>query len=209
MKTRLYLFSLIALVCACQPEPDNAKLLDELVVSTNYDTEANFSEFTTYALPTDTLGFISDTNPNDTIIVQGSDSNFPRPVLQRIASNLNNNGFTRVDRSDNPDVGINVYVVTDLNLFQQVIYPNYYYPSYYGYGYGYGGYYSYPIVSTYAQNTGALVIEMVDLKHVTLDNKVKVIWTAYLGDLYATIDLIPQAEKDIDQAFLQSPYLLK
>jgi hypothetical protein len=97
-----------------------------------------------------------------------------------------------------------VYVVNDLNLFQQVVYPNYYYPSYYGYG----SYYSYPYINTYAYNTGALVIEIVDLKNVTPDNKVKVIWNAYLGDVYSTIDLTQQSVDAIDQAFIQSNYLV-
>ena len=81
----------------------------------------------------------------------------------------NDRSYTRVDRNENPDLGVNVYVVKDLNLFQQVVYPNYYYPSYYGYG----SYYSYPYVNTYAYNTGALVVEIVDLKNVTPDNKVR------------------------------------
>ena len=63
--------------------------------------------------------------------------------------------------------------------------------------YGYGSYYSYPYVNTYAYNTGALVVEIVDLKNVTPDNKVKVIWNAYMGDVYSAIDLIEQSSKQL------------
>lgn len=201
---------LIGLVCGlgffgCQTEPDNLKLFDEMVVSTNYDAEASFSNYTTYAIPTDTIGFLSNTNPNDTILVaQANNDYYPRRVLQQVMQNLNDRQYTRVARNENPDLGVNVYVVRDLNLFQQVIYPNYYYPSYYGYG----GYSYYPYIDTYAYNTGALVVEIVDLKNISPDNKVKVIWNAYMGDVYSTIDLVQQSLDAIDQAFTQSNYLI-
>lgn len=201
---------LIALVAAsillysCQSEPDSLKLFDELVVSTNYDAEASFGTYATYAIPTDTIGFVSNRNPNDTILVSTSQNgHYPRRVLQQIMQNLNDRSFTRVDRKENPDLAVNVYIVNDLNLFQQVVYPNYYYPYYYGYG----SYYSYPYIDTYAYNTGALVVELVDLKNVRPGNQVKVVWNAYMGDVYSTINLADQSVNAIDQAFLQSNYL--
>ena len=200
--------SILLLFWSCQPEADTLRLLDDLVVSTNYDTDANFAGYSTYSISTDTIGFVSNKSPNDTIIIQ-SDSNYPRPVLQKVEANLNSLGYTRVASDQNPDWRINVYVVNDYNLFQQVVYPDYYYPSYYGYGYGYGSYYGYPYVNTYASNTGSLVVEILDLKNITPDKKVKAIWNAYMGDVYSTIDLIKQSEEAIDQAFVQSPYLSK
>jgi hypothetical protein len=203
---RKIVFVLITAACliGCQTEPDGLKLYDELVVSTNFDPEVTFGAYTTYAIPTDTIGFISNTNPNDTIIVASqSNKYYPKLVLERIRSNMNSRGYTAVDKSENPDLGVNVYIVKDFNVFQQVVYPNYYYPYYYGYG----SYYSYPYVNTYAYNTGALVVEIVDLKNVTPDNKVKVIWNAYMGDVYSTIELQQQSLDAIDQAFVQSNYL--
>ena len=198
-------FVAVSSLWSCQTEPDNAKLFDELVVSTNYDKDVSFSSYATYSIPTDTIGFVANTNPNDTILVARADNDYyPRVVLQKVMQNMDSRFFTRVDRNENPDLGVNVYVVKDFNLFQQVIYPNYYYPYYYGYG----SYYSYPYVNTYAYNTGALVIEIVDLKNVTPDNKVKVIWNAYMGDVYSTIDLLKQSTEAIDQAFIQSNYVI-
>ncbi|MBL0740129.1 DUF4136 domain-containing protein [Chryseolinea lacunae] len=189
----------------CQPEPDSVKLLDQLVVSTHYDKNANFKSYATYSMSTDTIGFISNANPKDTILTQ-KESTYPRTVLQRVEANINKANYTRVAKNASPDLGINVYVVNDYNLFQQVVYPSYYYPSYYGY---YGSYYNYPYVNTYAQNTGALVLEIVDLKNIGADKKVNVLWTAYMGDVYSTIDLNKQSTDAIDQAFLQSPYISK
>jgi len=194
---------------ACQTEPDSAELIDQMVVSTNYDPEANFTAYATYAIPTDTIGFVSN-NSSDTIITSPENS-FPRDVLRVIKQNLDARGYTRVNKNESPDLGLNVMVVNDFNVFQEIVYPNYYgYPgnSYSGY-YGYGGYYSYPYVNTYAYNTGVLIIEIVDLKNRTPDNKVKVVWDAYLGDVYSTIDRIAQSTDAIEQAFIQSPYIEK
>ncbi|HEY0654648.1 MAG TPA: DUF4136 domain-containing protein [Chryseosolibacter sp.] len=130
-------------------------------------------------------------------------------MLQKINSELQARGYSRVNRNQDPDVGINVLVVNDFNVFQDVIYPNNYYGGYYGGYYGYNSWYSYPYVQTYAYNTGVLIIEVVDLKHLTPDNKVKVLWTAYMGDVYSTLDLERQALEAIEQAFTQSPYLTR
>jgi hypothetical protein len=193
----------------CQTEPDSAELIDQMVVSTNYDPDADFSAYTTYAIPTDTIGFVSNVS-SDTIITS-PESTFPRQVLSVIRENLDGRGYTRVSRNSDPDLGINVMVVNDYNLFQEIVYPNYYgYPgSYYSGYYGYGSYYSYPYVNTYEYNTGVLIIEIVDLKNRTPDNKVKVVWDAYMGDVYSTIDRLAQSADAIDQAFIQSPYIGK
>jgi Domain of unknown function (DUF4136) len=211
MKGFVYLLIVLLSVVgwSCQTEPDSAKLIDQMVVSTNYDPEANFSAYTTYAIPTDTIGFVSN-NSSDTIITS-PESDFPRRVLATIRQNLDDRGYTRVSRDQDPDVGINVMVVNDFNVFQEIVYPNYYgYPgNYYSGYYGYGSYYYYPYVNTYAYNTGVLIIEIVDLKNRTPDNKVKVVWDAYLGDVYSTIDRLAQSTDAIEQAFIQSPYLGK
>jgi len=203
------LIFLAGLIGACHPEPDTAELIDQMVVSTNYDPQADFSGYATYAIPTDTIGYVSN-NSSDTIITSPK-SSFPRKVLSLIKDNLEAKGYTRVSRTDNPDLGINVMVVNDFNVFQEIVYPNYYgYPgSFYSGYYGYGSYYSYPYVNTYAYNTGVLIIEMVDLKNKTPENKVEVVWNAYLGDLYSTIDREAQSAEAINQAFNQSPYIGK
>jgi hypothetical protein len=211
MKTTGYLILLLCgfVTWSCHIQPDNAELIDQMVVSTNYDTGADFTAYATYAIPTDTIGFLSN-NSSDTIITSPS-SDFPRQVLKAIRANMDQRGYTRVNRSDTPDVGINVMVVNDFNVFQEVVYPDYYgYPGgYYSGYYGYGSYYSYPYVNTYAYNTGVLIVEIVDLKNKTPDNKVKVIWDAYMGDVYSTIDRLAQSTDAIDQAFVQSPYIGK
>jgi hypothetical protein len=201
MFRKFFFAGFIASACwSCRPEPDGVELLDELVVSTNYDPSADFSEYSTYVLPTDTIGFVSNTNSKDTIRVYSSSFPYPRKVIQAAQAELDNL-FTRVSRDEDPDLGINIYVVSNLNLFQQVVYP-----SYYSYYYGYSGYYYYPYVQTYATNTATLVVEIVDLKNRN-NNQVKVIWNAYMGDVVNSLDFEQQSVDAIHQAFLQSPYI--
>lgn len=191
----------LAALVGCQPEPDDFKLYDELVVSTNYDPAANFGSYLTYSIATDTIGFASN-QTNDTILTH-TDSELVRPIISRIRANMDQRGYTRVSVEEDPDIGVNVMIVNNLNLFQQVIDPGYYYPYYYGYS----SYYYYPYVQTYVENTGTLVLQLVDLKNRNANNQVKVVWAAYMGDLISTVNRLKQTEEGIDQAFVQSPYV--
>lgn len=192
----------ISSLAGCAPDPDSLRLTDEMVVSTYFDTGAEFSEYLTYATSTDTIGYVSNTNPNDTILVYRTSFQYPRKVIDAVRKGMNDLGYNRVAVDANPDVGMNIYVVENLNLFQQVVYP----PGYYGGYYGYYGYYYYPYVQTYAYNTATLVVEMVDLKNRS-GNQVKVIWTAYMGDVVSSADYELKSAEAIEQAFIQSPYL--
>lgn len=201
MKNYWMIGLVLAALAGCQPEPDEFKLYDELVVSTNYDPAANFGSYVTYSIATDTIGFASN-QTNDTILTH-SDSELVRPIISRIRDNMDQRGYTRVSVEEGPDIGVNVMIVNNLNMFQQVIDPGYYYPYYYGYS----SYYYYPYVQTYVENTGTLVLQLVDLKNRNSNNQVKVVWAAYLGDLISTVNRLKQTEEGIDQAFVQSPYI--
>lgn len=201
-KRAIILFLLVPFFWSCQQEPDSYRLLDQFVVATNYDTLAAFDSYKTYSLATDTIGFVSDTNPNDTIVTSPQ-YDLPHDVLQAIKENMDARNYTRVAADQDPDIGVNVYIVKNLNLFQQVVYPNYYYNNYYGYG----GYYYYPYVQTYAYNTGSLVIEFVDLKNPGTGNRYKVIWNAYMGDVFNAVNQVQESIDAVNQAFVQSPYL--
>lgn len=207
MNKIVILLSTLFFLWSCEPQPDELKLFDELVVETNFDQEVNFNAYTTYSIATDTIGLVSNLTSDDTIIVG---TGYARPVIEAVKANLSNRGFQQVDVEENPDLAINVFIVKNLNIFQQYSYPNfygypgYYYPNYYGYG---SFYYNYPYVRTYLYNTGVLVIEMVDLKNV-INNQVKVVWNAYLGDVYTSLDPVAQSVNAVHQAFTQSSYLL-
>ncbi|NJM25748.1 MAG: DUF4136 domain-containing protein [Bacteroidia bacterium] len=116
---------------SCQPEPDAKELIDQLVVSTNYDNTVNFSSYTTYTVRKDTIGFVSNYNSDPEYLFDS----YAKQIIAKATSNMNARGFSQVDPDQDPDVAVNIYIVRNLDVFQQVIYP--------GYG-GYGGYY-YPL----------------------------------------------------------------
>ncbi len=209
MRILLLFFFIALLILSCEPKPDSARLLDQFVVSTNYDKEAVFNSYATYAIPTDTIWLYSNTT-SDTILVQNENSTYPGPVVDAIKKNMSDRGFALLNRKENPDLGINVSLVQDYNVYQQVSYGGYGYGSgYYGYGYGYYGSYYPTYVNTYATNRGSLIIEIVDLKNKSKNNGVKVLWTANMGDVFNAVNLNKESLDAVNQAFKQSPYLAK
>ena len=201
MKRYLFVLAVIPALWSCEPEPDNLRLLDQLVVSTNYDPEAAFENYATYTLAKDTIGYVSNTS-RDTIWTFTTAQPYPRSVINAVRHQMDSLGFNYVERDQDPDVGMNIYIIENLNLFQQVYYPNYY-SNYYGYG----GYYYYPVVQTYAQNTATLVVEMIDLKNRNANNQVKIVWNAYMGDVVNSVNYEKQSIDGIKTAVRQSPYL--
>ena len=55
----------------------------------------------------------------------------------------------------------------------------------------------------------SLLVQVVDAKNPNFENKYPVIWSAYIGDLNATMDLKGKTLEAIETAFAQSPYLKK
>jgi hypothetical protein len=202
-----YLFPcLIFLMGSCFDKPSSGDLVKDMVVQTNFDNTVDFKIFSTYAMPLDTVGLVSNTSDASAII-----NNYSKAVVSAVKKNLDMQGYQRVELNENPDFGVNIFIVNDLSVFQSVVYPNYYYgyPGY-GYGsyYGYGGYYNYPYVNTQVYNQAILVIEFADLKSIQNGNA-RVVWTANIGDLITSVDQNVKVLEAINQAFVQSPYLRK
>ncbi len=191
---------------ACQPKPNLNDLVRDMVVQTSYDNTVNFSSFSTYAMPLDTIGQIYNASPKDTVIT----GEYAQLISRDIKGILDKSGYSQVGRKQNPDLGIAVFVVRDYSQFTSVVYPtsgysSYYYPSYYGYG----GYYNYPYIQSYSRSTATLIMEIVDLKDKNSQNQVKVIWTANIGDVLASPDPRQKSKEGVDQAFAQSTYIKK
>jgi hypothetical protein len=196
-------------IAGCAREPEVVDLVKYMVVQTDYDLEQIneeeniFNDYSTFVLREDTLGFVS-TYTSDTILMDepGTRIDFVNAVIEKVSVNATERGFTRVADNEDPDFAIKIVVLENFSFFQTVSYPGYY-SGYYGY---YGGYYG-PIVNTYASNFVTLVIEVVDIKNYAAnDNKYKVVWSAYIGDLLTTYDRKNKILQAVDQAFEQSPY---
>lgn len=202
------LLILIISLTGCSVRPDLGELVKNMVVQTSAAENIDFGNYVTFAIPQDTLGLLSNVT-QDTLIT----GNYARVTTEKMVEKLLQAGYNLVDKVNDPDLGVNAFILDNQGVFQSYSYspgflgyPGYFYPGYYGYG-GFGGYYGYPIIQNYSYQTGTMVIELVDLKNRTPDNKVQVVWVAKIGDVYTSDDALGNMVKSINQAFEQSPYL--
>jgi len=199
-------FAMTNLSCSIRPELGD--LVKNMVVQTSKADNINFSNYVTFAIPEDTLGLLSNVT-DDTLIV----GEYAQVTTAKMIEKMLDAGYEQVDKTEDPDLGINAFILDNQGVFQSYTYspgflgfPGYNYPGYWGYG-GFGGYYGYPLVQNFSYQTGTMVIELVDLKNRTPDNKLQVVWVARIGDVYTSEDPLGNMVKAINQAFEQSPYL--
>ncbi|MCS6974424.1 MAG: DUF4136 domain-containing protein [Cyclobacteriaceae bacterium] len=199
----------VFVLTGCRMEPDLGELVQDMVVQTRYDQESvspTFNVFGTYdkfTMRIDTMGLVS-TRYRDTLLVDGSGQDFVKSVTRRVRDKFLEAGYTRVTPQQNPDFAVNVILLDNFSFFQAVNYAPFY--SWY---WGYYGYW-FPYVTTYSASYGTLVIEVVDIKNYAANgNRYKVIWKAFIGDIYASIDRNSKTLEAVNQAFAQSPYIQK
>lgn len=209
MKKSLICLYAALMLTGCSVRPDLGDLVKNMLVQTSAVENINFSNYVSFAIPGDTLGLLSNVS-EDTIIV----GNYARATTEKIIEKMLEAGYDRVGLDEDPDLGINAFILDNQGVFQSYSYganfgyPGYFYPGYYGYGGGgFGGYYGYPLIRNFSYQTGTMVIELVDLKNRTPDNKLQVVWVARIGDVYTSDDPLGNMVKAINQAYVQSPYL--
>jgi hypothetical protein len=196
---------MIIIVSSCAKYPDEIdRLLEDLVVITQYDVTADFGEYSTFMI-SDSLGVITD---KDTSFVYNSTSQL---VIDQIVTNMVDRGYQRVNAGG--DIALQAAYFENVNV--AVYYPGWYwgYPGYYppgywgypGYGYGYGYYPAY--YTTYT--SGTLIIEMLDLKNAEAEEKIFIRWDALIRGLLTGNHSSSQVTASIDQAFTQTPQLKK
>ncbi|WP_375444518.1 DUF4136 domain-containing protein [uncultured Fibrella sp.] len=136
---------------------------DSNVIITNYDRQADFSQYATFSLP-------------DSVLVESNDryqqSALPteQRFVSRVATELTNRGFRRVSAGQSADLGVAITRVN--NQYTGVATNPYagYYSSYWGgFGPGYGGFYD-PFYSPgyyqyYQISDQFWRIQLVDLKN--------------------------------------------
>jgi hypothetical protein len=206
---RAFSVILLVLTCmSCMQEPETANLVKYMLVQTAYnedfinDEENIFNTYSTFVIREDTMGFVSNLSDTE-YLVDADVPDFVNPVVAAIRDGFAQD-YEQVTDDANPDFAVNVVVLQNFSYYQTYNY-GYGYPGSY---YGYYGYY-YPMVNTYYSNYVTLLVQVVDAKNPNLQNEYPIIWSAYIGDLNATLDLKGKTLEAIDQAFAQSPYLKK
>ncbi|MGC8749937.1 DUF4136 domain-containing protein [Hydrotalea sp.] len=207
-QTKKWAFSFIALLvlglvsCTKNSAVNNLSNADTRIYITQRDSTVNFNNYKTFSI-----------NDSITVINNGQTSTSLTPTgqafLDAISKYMQQAGYTLVSKSNNPDLGINVtYINTtttgiiDYSSYYDY-YGGYYDPTYWGYG-GYG-YYSPYFYGTYQINSGALSIDMLDLKNAAANGKIKIIWNGLIrGEGIADATT---ADSQVQALFSQSPYI--
>src|SRR4030095_2047619 len=129
------------------------------------------SNYQTYFI-SDSVAYLNS-SLNDTILKNTE----TQKLVDAVKQNMNARGFTFVPKSGNPNLGLNMGIMKDVDVGYIYSgwwwgYPGWWDPWYWGWYYPY----YYPWVSYYVVKTGTLVVDMVDLKNVQKEQKLKVIW---------------------------------
>lgn len=209
-KFRLLAIALLAVaVSACQKEPSTSDLHGDYLVYTDHDTATDFAALETYYLP-DSILIIGNSDKTE----YWKDANAMQ-IVDAVAERMDGNGFMRIDDKTTANVGLQLSYVRQVTYFVGYdnpywwwYYPYYWTPGYWGDWLGW----HYPYRVTYGYTSGSLLMEMLNLE---ADNesgkKLPIIWDTYIGGLLTSSESLNQQRTldAVEQAFDQSPYLLK
>ncbi len=205
--TLLFSLAILLILVNCDPKPTLETRVKDMVVKTIADISSNFSTYSTYSLAIDTVGVFWSFDP-DTVITD----DYAQLVSRTVKTNMDNAGYTRVGPKQKPDLAVNVFLIRGYGVDQTFITPNYYlsHPGNYTYTYsGYGGYSPYPYIAPVYTSSTQMLIELIDLKNIDAQQRVKIIWTTFAGDVDASPDPYGKSKEAVNQAFMQSPYIKK
>ncbi len=195
------------LMVSCYPE--GAEYVEDYdVAMTNYNKSADFSAFTTFAIPDSIVHF---SNNEDATI----DHQYDDQILKLVTENFVKKGYTLVDTTQKPS-----FIVT-ASAFSNVSY-SYYMDNWYNNWNWYWGsswwpgtnpfypYYPWYPSTVYSYRSGSLIIDMISTT-TREDNKVDVVWNGIADGLLqgSGVSILYRLEKQINQCFEQSPYLMK
>ena len=201
-------WALLFVLGACYPEgPETIDDLD--IVYTNYDPSFEFKSANTFAIPSEVIEITGSEyrggDAPDFVMTEYRDA-----ILASIRENMNNLGWTEVDKNDQPDVILlpSVSTTTYIYYYYDSYYWGWWYPWYYDdWSWYYPGYY-YPVYQN-GFRTGTLLIQMTDAQSSEGDATVPVRWVALINGILegSTQSINNRLHNGVDRAFKQSPYL--
>lgn len=203
MKASGLLALLVMVLTGCKKDiASNLSDADTRIYITQFDSAASFHNYKTFSVD-DSLTVLNNGIPSR--IQNSIGIAFTNAVIKY----MQRAGYTLVNKSDNPDLGINLtYINTTSTGFIDYgtywdAYGGYYDPFYWGYG-GYGYYMPYGF-GTYQVNSGALSIDMLDLKNAPSTGKINIVWNGLIrGESIADAN---SADEQVKILFDQSSYL--
>ena len=194
----LFYLSIIAILGSCYPG-GTEYYEDTDVVYTTYDEQFDFSSKKTYSIPDKIVKVTGD-------LIEGEDPEFVQEpqnsqMISQMKSNMKDLGWTITEDPDNADLVLFPAVWSNTTVYYWYNYWCWWYPYYCGWGWGY------PSVSSYT--TGTLMMTMVVEGKVGDEEYLEPtrVWTGAINGLLSGAYNTSRANRGIDQAFEQSPYL--
>lgn len=190
-------------IVSCYPEGAD-KIEDYDVAMTNYDKSADFGAFTTFSIA-DTIVYFSN-DKESTLSHQ-----FDEQIVNLVTKNFEDRGYVEVDTTENPSFVVTISAFSNTNYAYYI--DNWYnnWSWYWGWWGGpFNPYYPWYPVSVYSYRSGSVVIDMISTAS-RADDKVNVVWTGIADGLLQGSNsfILNRLDKEINQCFIQSPYLQK
>lgn len=201
-RSSIILLTLVLLAAGCYPAgPEYVEDLD--VVYTTFDKDYNFQAVGTYAMPDE---IVVDVERN--LITGEWDPEYMRdvfadPILAYIETNMQANGWIRVEVDEDPDVLLTPAAIKSTTYFYSYWY-DWWYGGYWG---GWGGWYYPPYVTISSYTTGSMIMVIADPNIESPINQSQASWIAVGNGLFVGDYDLSRVKDAIDQAFEQSPYL--
>ena len=191
--------SLALFMSSCYPEGADT-VEDYDVAITNYDKGADFSSFSTFAIPDTIVYFANDKNAK-------LDHQFDEQIIQVVTDNFIKRGYTKVENPETASFIVTVSAFSNINYSYYI--DNWYNNWNWYWGWWPGGafnpYYPWYPVSVYAYQSGSVVIDMISTT-ARSDNKVNVIWSGIADGLLQGTQqsIINRVNTQLNQCFVQS-----
>lgn len=201
MSAAMFAIVSVAALSSCTKDPLSDMTEEESrIYITNREPSANFSSYKTYSL-VDSVSLIDNGR-----FAGREATSFDMQVTSAVASAMNARGYRRVDRTQSPDLGINVSRIynTTTNLVDLSGYYGGYGGFYDPFYWGYGGYnYYFPPTYGYYQNTeAALSVDLLDLKNASSNQTIKGVWSGLVrgSGVFRSSNVQSQVQALFDQS---------
>jgi hypothetical protein len=215
----LFLLGALLMLQACEPGgPEFVEDLDAVII--NHDPQFDFAGAATYVLIDSIVHVQDQENPATNVQLPRELDPF---ILQQVASNLDNLGYTRLETIDNtqpPDLIVQISALATTN---QQAFQTYYGNPWWDYWGWYPGWGAYPFfgrgwfpgfstITFVNYTTGSVNIEMFNPNSPDFEaQQVPRVWVAVLRGLLqqSPAALETRIGNGINRAFQQSPYLIR
>ena len=191
-------------VSSCSKDPlKNLTEEESRIYITNHDSLVNFGSYKTYSI-VDSVSLIDNGR-----FAGRTATPWDLQVISAIQNAMNTRGYSIADRTQNPELGINVSRVysTSTNIVSFSDYWDYYggfYDPYY-WGYADYGYYFPPSYGVYQSTEAALSIDVLDLKNASDSQTINGVWNGLIRG--RGIFVSSNVQSQVQALFDQSPYL--